>query len=143
MKITQLSVFLENSKGRLFEVCTLLGKNNINIRALNIAENGDFGVLRMVIDKPLEAVKLLKKNSFVANQTEVIAIEVEDQPGGLSKILKIFNDTELNIEYMYGFVEKAADKALMVFRFDNIDKALAILKKNKITVASQEAIATL
>lgn len=143
MKITQISVFLENSKGRLFEVCTILGKNNINIRALNIAENGDFGVLRMVVDKPAEAVLVLKKGNFVANQTDIIAVEVEDRPGGLSDILQVFNDTDLNIEYMYGFIEKSADKALMVFRFDNIDKALIILKKNNIKVASQENITNL
>lgn len=143
MKITQISIFLENSKGRLFEVCSLLGKNKVNIRALNIAENGDFGVLRMVVDKPAEAVDLLKKNNFVANQTDIIAIEVEDRPGGLSDILKVFSDTDLNIEYMYGFIEKSSDKALMVFRFDNIDKALATLKKNNIKVISQDDIATL
>lgn len=143
MKITQISVFLENSKGRLFEVCTILGKNNINIRALNIAENGDFGVLRMVVDKPAEAVLVLKKGNFVANQTDIIAVEVEDRPGGLSDILQVFNDTDLNIEYMYGFIEKSSDKALMVFRFDNIDKALIILKKNNIKVASQENITNL
>lgn len=143
MKITQISVFLENSKGRLYEVTTLLGQHHINIRALNIAENGDFGVLRMVVDKPAEAVAALKKGNFVANQTEIVAVEVEDRPGGLADILKVFNDTDLNIEYMYGFIEKSSDKALMVFRFDNIDKALTILKKHNISVVRQENITAL
>lgn len=140
MKLTQISVFLENSKGRLYEVCNLLGQNKINIRALNIAENGEFGILRMVVDKAEEAVQILKKNTFVASLTDIVAVEVDDQPGGLARILKILNDNELNVEYMYGFVEKASDKALMVFRIDNIDKAITVLAKNKVSVVSKNTI---
>lgn len=140
MKITQISVFLENRQGRLFEVCSLLGSNEINIRALTIAETESFGVLRIVVDKPDMAVKLLHKNGFVANFTEVIAVEVSDKPGGLAAILKVFADNDVNIEYMYGFVEKFSDKALLVFRFEDTEHAGNILAQNKIKIVTQAEI---
>lgn len=143
MKITQISVFLENRKGRLFEVCSLLGKNKINIRALTIAESPEFGILRVVVNKPEEAKKVLKDAGFVANQTEIVAIEIGDKPGGLAEVLSILNKNDVNIEYMYGFVEKSANKALMVFRFEDPDKAIDILKKNKINIIGSKDIVEL
>jgi hypothetical protein len=123
-------VFLENRSGRLLELCELLGKNKINIKALTIAESPEFGIVRMVVDKSEEATKILKANSFVANITDIVAVEVADVPGGLANILKVLNDNKINIEYMYGFVEKSRNKALMVFRFEDTDKAIETLKKN-------------
>lgn len=140
MKITQISVFLENRQGRLFEVCSLLGSNEINIRALTIAETESFGVLRIVVDKPDMAVKLLHENGFVANFTDVIAVEVSDKPGGLAAVLQVFAENEVNIEYMYGFVEKFSDKALLVFRFEDTERAGNILAQNKIKIATQAEI---
>ena len=139
MKLTQISVFLENRKGRLYDVCNLLGKNNINIRALTIAETESFGVLRIVVDKSDLAVEILRKNGFVANLTSVIAVEVGDKPGGLAAILKILADNDVNVEYMYGFVEKFSDNALLVFRFEDVEKAQKILiEKNVKIVTSKE-----
>jgi hypothetical protein len=140
MKITQISVFLENRKGRLFEVCSLLGDNGINIRALTIAETESFGVLRTVVDKSDAAVKVLRDHGFVANFTEVVAIEVPDKPGGLAAVLKIFSDNEVNIEYMYGFVEKFSEKALLVFRFEDTDFAQQVLAKHSISVVTKKEI---
>jgi hypothetical protein len=140
MKITQISIFLENRKGRLYDVCSLLGQNDINIRALTIAETESFGVLRIVVDKSDQAIKLLRDNHFVANFTEVVAIEVPDQPGGLASILKIFADNDVNIEYMYGFVEKFSDKALLVMRFEDTDFAQQILAKHNIHVVAEKDI---
>ena len=140
MKITQISVFLENRKGRLFDVCSLLGDNKINIRALTIAETESFGVLRIVVDKSDMAVKLLKESGFVANLTDVVAVEVGDKPGGLASVLKVFADNDVNIEYMYGFVEKFSDKALLVFRFADTDLAQQILSKNNIKVVREKEI---
>jgi hypothetical protein len=137
MKITQVSVFLENRKGRLLEVCSLLGKHNINIRALNVAESEGFGVLRIVVDKPQEAVEILKKENLVANLTDVVAAEVEDKPGGLAKVLEVLNKNNINVEYMYGFMEKFSDKALLVFRFDDPQKAAEALKKNGINIVTE------
>ena len=140
MKIKQISIFLENRKGRLYDVCSLLGKNDINIRALNVAETESFGILRIVVNKPDAAVKVLKDADIVAKITDVIAIEVDDRPGGLADILKALADEDVNIEYMYGFVEKSSDKALMVFRFDDVDKAAAILKKHNIKIVTEQGV---
>jgi hypothetical protein len=143
MKLKQLSVFLENRSGRLYELCDLLGKNKINIRAITIAESPEFGIVRLVVDKSEEAAKLLKLNSFVSNITDIVAVEIEDRPGGLAGILKVLNDSSVNIEYMYGFVEKATEKALMVFRFENPDKAIEILNKNNISIIGSKDIGNL
>ncbi|HSW01316.1 MAG TPA: ACT domain-containing protein [Sedimentisphaerales bacterium] len=140
MKITQISVFLENRKGRLYDVCSLLGGQGVNIRALTIAETESFGVLRVVVDKSEAAIKLLRENQFVANFTDVVAIEVPDQPGGLASILKILSEHDVNIEYMYGFVEKFSDKALLVMRFEDTDLAQQILAKQKIHVVTEKEI---
>ena len=140
MKITQISVFLENRKGRLYEVCSLLGDNGVNIRALTVAETESFGVLRIVVDKSEVAVKLLQDSGFVANFTDVVAIEVGDEPGGLASILKIFAENDVNVEYMYGFVEKFSDKALLVFRFEDTDFAQQVLAKHSIPVVTEKEI---
>ncbi len=140
MKITQISVFLENRKGRLYDVCSLLGANNVNIRALTIAETESFGVLRIVVDKCDAAVKLLRDNGFVANFTDVVAVEVPDTPGGLAAVLKVFADNNVNVEYMYGFVEKHSDKALLVFRFENTDVAQQVLARHSISIVTRQEI---
>jgi hypothetical protein len=140
MKLTQISVFLENRKGRLYDVCSLLGKTSINIRALTIAETESFGVLRIVVDKSDLAIKTLKANGFVANITDVVAIEVGDKPGGLAEILRVFADNDINVEYMYGFVEKFSDNALLVFRFEDTDKAQKVLAEKGVKVVTRKEI---
>ena len=140
MKITQISIFLENRKGRLSDVCSLLGDHGVNIRALTIAETESFGVLRIVVDKSEAAIQLLREHHFVANFTDVVALEVPDQPGGLASILKILAENDVNIEYMYGFVEKFSDKALLVMRFEDPDFAQQILAKHNIRVIAKKDI---
>lgn len=140
MKIKQISVFLENRKGRLYEICSLLGKAGINIRALTIAETETFGVLRMVVDKPAQAVELFRKHNVTVNQTDVVAVEVPDTPGGLANVLKVLSDQNVNVEYMYGFVEKFSEKALLVFRFDDLARAHQILTAAGITVVAEKDI---
>jgi ACT domain-containing protein len=140
MKLTQMSVFIENTKGKLFELCDILGKNKVNIKALTLAESPEFGIVRLVVDKADEAVKLLKADGFIASIADIVAVEVADDPGGLAATLKVLSDNDVNIEYMYGFVEKASDKALMVFKFEDIDKAIAVLCKNGVSVISKEKI---
>lgn len=140
MKITQISVFLENRKGRLFDICSLLGQAGINIRALTIAETETFGVLRMVVDKPNEAIDLFRKNNITANQTEVVAVEVPDKPGGLAQVLGVLRDHDLNVEYMYGFVEKHSENALLVFRLDNPQQAHQVLAKSGLSVVDEKGI---
>lgn len=134
MKITQLSVFLQNQKGCLYDIIKILGDAGIDIKTLTLAESREFGVLRLIVDQPEEALKRLRAEKHVASLTEIVAVEVEDRPGGLAKVLKVFSDHGINIEYMYAIVEKNANKAIMVFRFDDMDKAIAALSKNNIRV---------
>ena len=140
MRVTQISVFLENKKGRLFEVCSLLGKNSINIMALTIAETENFGVLRIVVNKPEEAIKLLKDNGFAANLTDVVIVEVEDKPGGLAKVLKVLSDNNINIEYMHAFIKRNEVNSYMVFRFDDPDSAIKVLLENKLNIIEKNKI---
>ena len=140
MKITQISVFLENRKGRLSEVCSLLGEHDVNIRALTIAETETFGVLRIIVDKPENAAEALKKNGFVANVADVTVVEVKDSPGGLAAVLRVLSDNDVNIEYMYGFSEKFGDNALLVFRFEDPAGAQKILSDNGIAIRTSKEI---
>jgi len=143
MKVRQLSVFLENRKGRLCEVCSLLGDNKINIRALTVAETETFGVLRIVVDNPDKAAQVLKDHKITANITNVVAVEVKDKPGGLAGILKVVADHDINVEYMYGFVEKSSENALMVFRFENPEQAAKVLAEHGIRAVGEQDIAGL
>ncbi len=138
MKLTQISVFLENKGGRLFDICSLLGENEINLRALNIAETSDYGILRMVVDKPNVALEILKSNNIVAALTDVIGVEIEDVPGGLAKLLKLLRENKINVEYMYGFFEKRTDCALLVFRFDDTNAALKLLRNAKVNIIESD-----
>lgn len=138
--ITQLSIFLENRLGRLQEVVSLLGENSINIRALSLADKANYGILRIIVDKEKQAVGLLKGNNFSVNETKVVAAEIEDKPGGLASVLKIFVENEINVEYMYAFVEKKGEKAIVVFRVEEPEKAESVLKKNSIKVLDESQI---
>jgi len=143
MKITQISVFLENKKGRLYDAIRLLGEKGIDIKTLSIAENEDFGILRMIVDRPEQSLEVLKAHDFVASMTDIVAVEVDDHPGGLACVLKVLEENKINIEYMYAFVEKRVDRAILVFRFDDLDKAIEILTKNGIRVVGKKDIVNL
>lgn len=143
MKVTQISVFLENKKGRLYDATQVLGEKSIDIKTLTIAENEQFGVLRMIVDRPEEALSVLQAHHFAASITDIVAVEVDDHPGGLAKVLKVLDENKINIEYMYAFVEKNADKAILVFRFDDLDKAIAVLSRNGIRVVGKKDIESL
>ena len=137
----QLSIFLENKKGRLHDVCSFLAKHSINIRALTVAESDDFGVLRILVSDPSKTALMLKEQGFVVHETEVVAVEVSDKPGSLARVLGIINKHHINVEYMYGFVEPSSSRAMMLFRFDSPHKACAALKADGIAVASQKDLA--
>ena len=128
---------MENKQGRLYEVCRILGEKQINIRALTIAESEGYGVLRIVVDKPAEAVNALKERRIVVKETEIVAVEVIDKPGGLAAILQVLTESAVNVEYMYGFMEKFSDKALLVFRFDDSDKAIRVLQGKGIRIVGR------
>jgi len=140
MKLTQISVFIENQSGRLHEVTNLLGENKLNIRALSLADTSDFGILRLILNDPDQAYKLLKENDFTVGRTEVVAVEVPDSPGGLAQVLKALDDYKQNVEYMYAFVERSGDCAIMIFRFDDTDKAIEALQKGGIQIIEGKKI---
>ena len=143
MSVKQISVFLENSKGRLAEVTRTLSREKINIRALSLADTADFGVLRIIVDNPDRCLAVLKSRAFVAQVTEVIAVEVEDKPGGLARILEVLDQDNVNVEYMYAYVEKTRDNAIVICRIDDRERALQILEKNGIATLNAEALKAL
>jgi len=138
MVIKQLSVFLENVPGRLRAVTSVLAENNINIRALTLADTTDFGVLRLIVNQPEAAVKILKERNFAVKLGEVIAVEMDDAPGGLDKVLEILEKGKVNIEYMYAFMGSKPRKALVIFRVDKLLEAIDYLKNGGIKLISTE-----
>lgn len=134
MKVEQISVFLENKPGTLEDATRVLKEADINIRTLSVAETVDFGILRLIVNDVEKADKALKDNGFRASKTPVVAVEVPDKPGGLHSIMEIVSKEGINVEYLYAFVEKSGQNAVIIFRFDNPEKAIEVLLKNKFTV---------
>ena len=127
MMIQQLSVFLENRAGQLSEVTELLAQNHIDMLALNIAETADYGLLRLIVDKPREASALLKEHSFIVKETNVVQAPVPDKPGGLNLVLKAIAEANMDIEYMYSVLAQKNGLAYMVFRVADPEKLNQVL----------------
>ena len=123
MNVTQVSLFLENKPGHLQHVLKVLAERDINILTLTIAELADYGIVRMIVNRPDEAIAALRTEHITCSATDVLAIAIDDTPGALLKALDTFAARNLNIEYMYAFTEKRDGYAIMIFRFENIDKA--------------------
>jgi hypothetical protein len=140
MKVDQLSIFLENRSGRLAKVTSLLAENNVNIRALSLADTTDFGILRLIVSDLGTAEKCLKDDGFTVGRTSVVAVEINDQPGGLNELLHIFADTEINVEYMYAFVQEHGASAAIILRFDRTDEAIELLKERGVKMIPQDVI---
>lgn len=143
MLVEQIAVFLENKSGRLAEITTVLADNDVNIRALSVADTADFGILRLIVDKVEKAKSVLKDNGFTVGKTHVIAVEVEDKTGGLAKVLQSLHSEDINVEYMYAFVNKTAENAVLIFRFEKMDEAIKTLQKDGFTILSREQICAL
>ena len=143
MKVEQISVFLENKSGRLSEVTRILGDGGINLRALTLADTTDFGILRLIVNDNKRAVELLKASGFTVGTTEVVAVEIPDKPRGLADILDLLGEAGINVEYMYAFVEKRADNAVVIFRFDEAEKAISTLQKAGVSILPGEKVYTL
>ncbi len=143
MKVRQISVFLENKSGRLAEVTQVLGENGVNIRALCIADTSDFGILRLIVHDPALAYKALKDAGFTVSENPVLAVEISDRPGGLAEALKVFQDCDVNIEYMYAFVGHCSGNAVVVFKVEDIDWAADTLSKHGVKLLSDKEVYTL
>ena len=135
MILKQVSVFLENKSGRLAEVAKVLGENDVDISALSIADTTDFGILRLIVNKPDKAVRVLKDSGFTVGTTDVIAITVEDHPGGLAQVLDLLDKVQVDIEYMYAFIgNKSSGRAMVILRVENPESAITTLKENHVDV---------
>jgi hypothetical protein len=140
MKVEQISVFIENKSGRLAEIARILGEAGINIRALSLADTSDFGILRLIVNDREKAKIVLKENGFTVSKTEVVAVEVPDTPGGLYRILRMLDSEGINVEYMYAFVERSGENAVIIFRFDETEKAINTLMEKGFTVLEGEKL---
>ncbi len=140
MSVKQVSVFIENKKGRLAELTKILADNKIDMCALSLADTTDFGILRVLTDKPDEAKEILSQNGFVVKTTKVIAISMENVPGGLAKILSALDEKEVSVEYMYAFVGQKSHEAFGVIRVDDEEKANDVLKEIGVRVLENKEI---
>lgn len=138
MIIKQLSIFLENKSGRLVEVLSTLGEEKINIKALTIADTSEFGILRILVSKPEEALKILKSKGFSVTLTDVIAIAAVAEAASFSRALKILSDKNISIEYMYAF--SMGTKAAIIIRTENIEKAIAAIKENNMDLLNAKEL---
>ena len=143
MRVEQISVFLENKAGRLAEVTRILSEAGINIRALSLADTSDFGILRLIVNNNDKAKEVLSKNGFTVGRTDVVAVEVEDRPGGLHKILDVLFRANINVEYRYAFVQQSGNNAVIIFRFDNLEEAVKVLTANGVTVINGSKVYTM
>ena len=134
MKVEQMSIFLENKPGGLEKVTRILRDVNINIRTMAVADTSDFGIVRMIVNNVETATRVLKENGFTVSRTTVVAVEVPDRPGGLHSILEVIAKENVNIAYMYAFVEKSGENAVIIFRLDAPERAIEVLTKNGLTV---------
>src|SRR5512141_283391 len=140
MKVEQISIFIENKSGRLAEIARILGDAGINIRALSLADTSDFGILRLIVNDREKAKQILKDKGFTVSKTEVVAVEVPDRPGGLSEILQTLDSESINVEYMYAFVERCGENAVIIFRFDETEKAIATLHSKGFNILDGEQL---
>jgi hypothetical protein len=140
MKVEQLAIFLENKSGRLAAITKILSDNAINIRALSVADTADFGILRLIVDQTDKAKQVLKDAGFTVGLADVVAVEVADRPGGLADVLAVLNQVEINVEYMYAFVEKSGQNAVIIFRFDDADAAIEVLKNAGARILSGDEV---
>ena len=140
MKIQQLSLFSENKPGHLIEPCRLLAREGIDMQALSLADSQRFGILRIIVSDWQRALTLLENAGYIVKTTEVVAVEVPDHPGGLSKVLDLFEGAAVNIEYMYAFPTVRGEKAVLIFRFDQPDAAIELLSRGGVAVLDSGAL---
>lgn len=140
MKVNQISIFLENKPGGLEFVTRVLRDADINIRALSLADTSDFGILRLIVNDTDKAEKALQDEGFTVRRTSVVAVEIPDRPGGLHSIMEAISGRDVNVEYTYAFVERSGENAIIIFRFDKSDEAIAVLTEKGFTVLPGEKL---
>lgn len=136
--VKQLSVFLENTKGRLSQMTRVLCDAGVDLLALSIADTTNFGILRAIVSDDDKAMQVLKEAGYTVNLNEVLAVAVPDHPGGLSDVLDILIKYEVSVEYLYSFVRKPKENALIIFKVDNLTAAIKALNENKVSLLSRD-----
>ncbi len=143
MKLQQLSVPIENSRGRLFDITQALGDAGINLRALSLVDSGDFGTLRILVSDLVKARQVLMREQMPARVDDVVAVQIKDQPGQLAKLLQLLMENNIKVKYSYAFAGMTSGKAVMIFRFDDNDRAIEILQAGKATLLDRSAFGML
>ncbi|MBE6498130.1 MAG: acetolactate synthase [Methanobrevibacter sp.] len=140
MKIKQLSIFLQNRMGSLSKPLEVLTDAGINIRAMCMADTSEFGILRLVVDDPMKGKEALEENNFLVKITEIIGVEMNDAPGGLTDILKVIKENKIDLEYLYAFSHDKSEKAILLLHASDIDELINVLTENKITIVLAEEV---
>lgn len=140
MKIKQLSIFLQNRMGSLSKPLEVLSENDVNIRAMCMADTSEFGILRLVVDNPEKGKEVLEESNFLVKITEIIGVEMYDGPGGLTSVLKVIKDNEIDLEYLYAFTHDKVNKAILLLHADDIDNLISVLEKNNVTIVSADEV---
>jgi hypothetical protein len=142
-RIKQISVFVENKPGRLLDVVEVLGNSNIDIKAISLADSSDFGIVRLICENPESAYEVINNSGFTASLTEVLAIAISDKPGSLAKVLRALKESNVNIEYMYGFSAKTKDHAVMIIKVSNLEETIKCCISNNVQVLSENDISSI
>ena len=140
MVVKQISIFVENKEGRIKKAIDTLAKQNINIRALSIADTTKYGILRLIVSDNEKAIEALEADGFIVKENEVIILAVPDEPNGLNSTLAVFDEKGINLEYLYAFVSSKTDEAIVVMRLENMEKAIDALAENNIRILETEDI---
>ena len=140
MAVKQVSIFVENKEGRIKKAIDTLAKENINIRALSIADTTKYGILRLIVSDNEKAIAALEKDGFIVKENEVIILAVPDKPNGLNSTLAVFDEKGINLEYLYAFVSSKTDEAIVVMRLENMEKAVDALNESNIKILDEEDI---
>ena len=143
LQIEQISIFIENRSGRLAQITSALGDAGVNIRAMSLADTSDFGILRLIVNDVDKAVNVLKQKGFTVRLSHVVAVEIKDRPGELGRFLTKLEEAGLNVEYMYAFVQKSGEHAVVIFRFEDLDRAVEIILQGGNLLLSREKVLSL
>ena len=140
MAVKQISIFVENKEGRIKKAINTLALENINIRALSIADTTKYGILRLIVSDNEKAIEALERDGFIVKENEVIILAVPDEPNGLNSTLAVFDEKDINLEYLYAFVSSKTDEAIVVMRLENMEKAIEALEDSNVKILDENDI---
>lgn len=140
MQVKQISVFVENKQGRMAHITNILSENNIDIRAISVADTTEFGILRLIVSDPQKACDALKAAGCTVSITNVLAVQIDDQPGGLAKIMSVLSEHTINVEYIYAFITQIKQHACVILKTSEPERTATLLKEQNIKLLTGEEI---